>query len=282
VDTASSWSSPTPAARSTKATFQGSGGDQLAARVDLPAGQPVAFAVFAHCFTCSKNLAAASRIARRLIEHGLGVLRFDFTGLGSSEGEFANTNFSSNVEDLVRAAAWLRDSYQPPRLLVGHSLGGAAALAAASRLPEINAVATIGAPFDPSHLSRLFPPDVLDRLQRDGAADVRLAGRTFRVARDLLDDVRDVRLVDHIRDLQRALLVLHSPRDEVVDIDHARRIFEVARHPKSFVSLDDADHLLTKRHDADYVASVLAAWAGRYLPTNNALDTTSHRQPGRA
>ena len=141
-------------------------------------------------------------------------------------------------------------------------------------------MATIGAPFDPSHLSHLFPPDVLDRLHRDGTAEVRLAGRTFRVRRDLLDDARDVRLVDDIRDLRRALLVLHSPRDEVVDIDHARRIFDVARHPKSFVSLDDADHLLTRRHDADYVAAVLAAWAGRYLPTNNAPDTTSRRHPG--
>src|SRR4051794_38993024 len=197
-----------------KATFTGGGGQELAARLDLPAGTVRAFALFAYCFTCGKDGLAARRIAGGLAAQGVGVLRFDFTGLGSSEGEFANTNFSSNVEDLVRAAAWLRGSHQPPRLMVGHSLGGTAALAAASRLPEVNAVATIGAPFDPSHLSHLFPPNVLDRLQRDGTADVRLAGRTFRVRRDLLDDVRDVRLVDHIRDLQRALLVLHSPRDE--------------------------------------------------------------------
>ena len=263
-------------ARSTKASFKGSGGEELAARLDLPAGRPTAFAVFAHCFTCSKDLAAASRIAGGLVEQGLGVLRFDFTGLGSSEGEFANTNFSSNVEDLVRAAAWVRDSHEPPRLLVGHSLGGAAILAAATQLPEVTAVATIGAPFDPSHLVHLFPSDVLSRLEQEGHADVRLAGRSFRIRRQLLDDICGVRMADHISHLRRALLVLHSPRDELVDVDHARRIFEAAHHPKSFVSLDDADHLLTNRRDADYVASVLGAWTRHYLPTyDTSLGTTA-------
>ena len=226
--------------------------------------------MFAHCFTCSKDLAAATRIARGLVEHGLGVLRFDFTGLGSSEGEFANTNFSSNVEDLVRAASWLGDAHQLPSVLVGHSLGGAAVLAAASRLPEVSAVATIGAPFDPAHLAHLFPPDVLNRLAAAGEAEVQLAGRAFRVRRQFLDDIREVRLAEHIRGLRRALLIFHSPRDEVVSVDDARRIFEAARHPKSFVSLDDADHLLTNRRDAEFVASVLGAWARRYLPTGEA------------
>lgn len=257
----------------TKVTFTGSGGDQLAARLDLPDGTPAAFVVFAHCFTCSKDIAAATRVSRGLIEHGFGVLRFDFTGLGSSEGEFANTNFSSNIEDLVLAAGWLRDHHRAPAILVGHSLGGAAVLAAASRIPEVTAVATIGAPFDPAHLTGLFPPATLARLQRDGEADVELAGRTFRVRRQLLDDLNAQRQTDAIRDLRRALLVFHAPGDQLVGIDNARRIFDAARHPKSFVSLDGADHLLTRPADADYVATVLAAWAVRYVPS--ATDTTT-------
>lgn len=250
----------------TPATFRGSGGDQLAARLDLPDGDPLAFALFAHCFTCSKDLAAASRISRGLADHGFGVLRFDFTGLGSSEGEFANTDFSSNVEDLVRAADWLRTNHQAPAVLIGHSLGGAAILAAASQVPEAVAVATIGAPFDPAHVTELFPPAVRDQLERDGVADVQLAGRTFQVRRQLLDDLDAQNQTVAIRGLRRALLVFHSPIDQVVDVDNARQIFEAARHPRSFVSLDGADHLLTRRADAVYVAAVLSAWASRYLP----------------
>ena len=248
------------------ATFIGSRGDELAARLDLPDGAPRAFALFAHCFTCSKDLAAATRISRGLADRGFGVLRFDFTGLGSSEGEFANTDFSSNIGDLVLASDWLREHHEAPSVLVGHSLGGAAVLAAASLVPETVAVATIGAPFDPAHVIELFPATVRDQLQRDGEADVQLAGRTFRVRQQLLDDLGAQNLTDAIRSLRRALLVLHSPVDEIVDVDNARRIFEAARHPRSFVSLDGADHLLTRRTDAAYVADVLSAWASRYLP----------------
>jgi putative redox protein len=233
--------------------------------LDLPEGEPVAFALFAHCFTCSKDIAAASRISRGLVGQGFGVLRFDFTGLGASGGEFANTTFSSNVEDLVRAASMLRDRYQAPALLVGHSLGGAAVLAAVPSIPEVAAVATIGAPFDPGHITHLFPPHTLAELERVGEADVQLAGRTFRVHRQLLDDANAHNLAHTLARLGRALLVFHSPTDEIVDVDNARRIFEAARHPKSFVSLAGADHLLARAEDADYVATVLAGWASRYL-----------------
>lgn len=260
-----------------KVTFAGSAGDQLAARLDLPDGTPAAFVVFAHCFTCSKDLAAATRISRGLVEHGFGVLRFDFTGLGSSEGEFANTNFSSNIDDLVLAAGWLRAHHRAPAILVGHSLGGAAVLAAASRIPEVTAVATIGAPFDPSHLTGLFPPATLARVEADGEAEVELAGRTFRVRRQLLEDLSSQRQADAICDLRRALLVFHAPGDQLVGVENARRIFDAARHPKSFVSLDGADHLLTRPVDAAYVATVLAAWAVRYLSSETATAAQHER-----
>ena len=250
---------------SLRVSFPGSAGDDLAARLDLPGGEPVAFALFAHCFTCSKDIAAATRISRGLVAQGFGVLRFDFTGLGASGGEFANTTFSSNVEDLVRAAAMLRDRHRAPALLVGHSLGGAAVLAAAPSIPEVTTVATIGAPFDPGHITHLFPPDTLAELACVGEADVELAGRTFRVRRQLVDDANAQSLTQILAGLDRALLVFHSPTDGIVDVDNARQIFEAARHPKSFVSLDGADHLLTRAEDAAYVATVLAAWARRYL-----------------
>lgn len=246
-------------------SFEGSAGDRLDARLDLPNGDPIAFALFAHCFTCSKESIAATHIARGLVERGIGVLRFDFTGLGLSEGEFANTNFSSNVEDLVRAAGMLRDRYAAPKLLVGHSLGGAAVLAAASEIPEAVAVATIAAPFDPAQVVNLLPVDAVAELDRSGEVTVDLGGRSFSIRRQLLDDVNAQNLTEALRGLRRALLVFHAPHDELVDVDNARRIFEVAKHPKSFISLDNADHLLTERADATYVAEVLAAWASRYL-----------------
>ena len=264
---------------STSVSFPGSAGDDLAARLDLPEGEPVAFALFAHCYTCSKDIAAASRISRGLVDRGFGVLRFDFTGLGASGGEFANTTFSSNVEDLVRAAAMLRDRYQAPALLVGHSLGGAAVLAAAPSIPEVGAVATIGAPFDPGHITHLFPPHTLAELEHAGEADVQLAGRTFRVRRQLLDDANAQNLTHTLARLGRALLVFHSPTDEIVDVDNARRIYEAARHPKSFVSLDGADHLLTHTEDANYVATVLAGWASRYLSAPATAHTDHTDQP---
>ncbi|MGH9031990.1 MAG: bifunctional alpha/beta hydrolase/OsmC family protein [Acidimicrobiia bacterium] len=245
-------------------SFEGSAGDQLAARLDLPDGDPVAYALFAHCFTCSKEIPAATQITRGLVDHGIGVLRFDFTGLGASEGDFATTNFSSNVEDLVRAADMLRLRAAAPKVLVGHSLGGAAVLAAAARVPEAVAVVTIGAPFQPAEMTRLFPADVLSELERSGEATVEISGRSFPVRRQLLEDADAHDLTDAIRHLNRALLVFHAPSDELVDVENAQRILDVAHHPKSFVSVDNADHLLTRRSDAVYVAQVLAAWVSRY------------------
>jgi putative redox protein len=244
--------------------FPGSLGATLAARLDTPPVPPAAYALFAHCFTCSKDSLAASRISAALTVRGIAVLRFDFTGLGGSEGDFANTNFSSNVADLVAAASWLRERHAAPRLLIGHSLGAAAVLAAAREIPEAAAVATIGAPFEPAHVRQLVAP-ALSAIEAEGEATVELAGRAFRIKRQFLDDIgsRDNR--EAIASLRTALLIFHSPRDATVSIDNAAQIYAAAKHPKSFVSLDDADHLLTRREDAEYVAAVLAAWAGRYL-----------------
>jgi alpha/beta superfamily hydrolase len=249
---------------SKRVTFEGHGGCTLAARLDLPAAPPKAYAIFAHCFTCSKDLFAAGRIAAELNGQGIAVLRFDFTGLGSSEGDFGNTNFSSNVEDLVRAAAWLRAEHAAPQLLVGHSLGGAAVLAAAREIPEVVAVATIGAPADTEHLAELFVDD-LGTIERDGEATVQLAGRTFTIRRQLLDDLAEHEIVACAAGLDAALLVLHSPIDNTVGIEHAARIYQAAKHPKSFVSLDDADHLLSRHVDAEFAARMIGAWAERYL-----------------
>lgn len=250
--------------RSEKVTFLGSRNVTLAARLDLPAAEPSAYALFAHCFTCSKDIFAAARISGALAEQGIAVLRFDFTGLGSSEGEFANTNFTSNVEDIVAAARFLRDSYKAPKLLVGHSLGGTAVLAAAPHIAEAVGVATVNAPCDPTHVAQLLRP-ALPQIEAAGEADVTIGGRPFRVRQQFLDDLAGQNLGGIIHNLGKALLVFHAPKDQIVDIDNARRIFEAARHPKSFVSLDDADHLLTRKADAVYVATVLAAWATRYL-----------------
>ncbi|MFG0318022.1 MAG: alpha/beta fold hydrolase [Planctomycetota bacterium JB042] len=249
---------------SEKVVFPNGRGDELAARLDRPAGTPRAVALFAHCFTCSKDLPASARIARALAERGVAVLRFDFTGLGGSEGEFANERFSSNVDDLVAAAAHLRATIGAPALLVGHSLGGAAVLAAARRIDEVRAVATIAAPADPAHVKHLFSGD-LSSIERDGEAEVDIGGRSFRVRREFLDDLDAQNLGEELGALGKALLVMHSPLDRVVGIDDARRIYEAARGVKSFVSLDDADHLLSDRRDAEYAAEVLAAWASRYV-----------------
>jgi putative redox protein len=248
-----------------RATFPGSSGDDLAARLELPDGSVRAFALFAHCFSCSKDMLAARRIASGLATAGVAVLRFDFTGLGSSEGDFANTDFSSNVEDLIRAANYLRSNYEAPVILIGHSLGGAAALAAAERIPEAKAVVTISAPADVAHVLGQLGGS-LDLIRSEGEAEVTLAGRPFRIRRSFVEDAEMQRLEENIRTLGKALLVLHSPRDEVVGIDNASRIFLAARHPKSFISLDDADHLLSRPQDASYAAGVIAAWAARYIP----------------
>jgi len=249
--------------QSRRLEFPGSHGAPLAARLDLPDGTPSAYALFAHCFTCGKDVAAAATISRALAGFGVAVLRFDFTGLGQSGGDFGNTDFSSNVEDLVRAADHLRDHFAAPTILIGHSLGGAAVLAATHRVPEVRAVATIGAPAHPGHVLHLLGHDRAE-IERSGQAEVCLAGRTFRIRREFLDDIAEQPQAGRIRRLGAALLVLHSPTDEIVGVDNARRIFDGARHPKSFIAIDGADHLLTNRADATFVATALAAWASRY------------------
>lgn len=249
--------------RSEKITFEGNQGS-LAARLDSPAGKPRAYALFAHCFTCSKDIFAASRIAGALAERGIAVLRFDFTGLGASDGEFANTNFSSNIGDLLKAAEYLRSAHQAPALLIGHSLGGAAVLAAAGDIAECRCVATIGAPYDPEHVKENFRCKI-NEIEEYGEAEVELAGRSFRIQKQFLEDLAIHDQEKRIGALRKALMVLHAPRDEVVGIDSAAQIYAAAKHPKSFVALDGADHLLTRRSDAEYVAAMISAWAGRYL-----------------
>ncbi len=251
--------------KSEKATFTGAGGDALAARLESPAGEVRAYALFAHCFTCSKDIFAASRIAAALASNGIATLRFDFTGLGASGGDFANTDFSSNVGDLIAAADWLRAERAAPSILIGHSLGGAAVLAAAGAVEEAAGVVTIGAPSDPGHVAHLFRDDIA-AIERDGEAEVTIAGRPFRIRRQFLDDIQGQRLRDRVAALRKALLVMHAPLDRTVGIDNAAEIFQAARHPKSFISLDSADHLLTRREDAVYAAEVVAAWASRFLP----------------
>ncbi|HIC80385.1 MAG TPA: alpha/beta fold hydrolase, partial [Kiloniellaceae bacterium] len=252
------------AMKSEKLTFPGAGGEMLAARLELPAGPPRAYALFAHCFTCTKDIFAAARIAGALAEQGIAVLRFDFTGLGASEGDFANTNFSSNVGDLVRAADYLRETRQAPKLIIGHSLGGAAVLAAAGQVPEAVAVATIGAPAEPAHVAHHFT-EAREEIEAAGEAEVLLVGRPFRIKKQFLEDIEAQRLEAAIAGMKKALIVFHAPRDQTVGIDNAGKIFTAAKHPKSFVSLDDADHLLSRKEDAIYVAEVLGAWAARYL-----------------
>ncbi|MFW2586687.1 alpha/beta fold hydrolase [Sagittula sp. SSi028] len=245
-------------------TFTGHAGDPLAARLDLPSGPHLATALFAHCFTCGKDIHAARRIAERLCAMGIAVLRFDFTGLGHSGGEFANTTFQTNVEDLVLAAQYLGARDMAPDLLIGHSLGGAAVIRAAEHIPQARAVVTIGAPFDPSHVKATFA-GALRKISADGQAEVDLGGRPFTIGKALVDDLAQHDLGPVLRKMQPALLVMHAPMDAVVDIDNATRIFTAARHPKSFVTLDDADHLVSRKTDAEYAANVIAAWAQRYI-----------------
>ncbi len=249
---------------SAKLIFPGSSGEALAARLDTPPGAPRAYALFAHCFTCSKDIFAAARISEALVERGFAVLRFDFTGLGASEGEFANTNFSSNVEDLISAAVFLRENHAAPEILIGHSLGGAAVLAAARGVPEAKAVATIGAPADAAHVVHNFGAK-LEEIESAGVAVVKLAGRDFTIKKQFLEDLEAQSVEERVAKMGKALLLFHAPRDQVVGIENAAAIFQAAKHPKSFISLDDADHLLSRRSDAVYVADVLSAWASRYI-----------------
>ena len=264
-----------------KLTFDNDQGDQLAARLDLPVdGEPIAYALFAHCFTCSKNLKAVANISRALTRQGIAVLRFDFTGLGESEGDFADTNFSSNIDDLVAAAVFLEENHEAPSILVGHSLGGAAVLQAAHRLGTVKAVATIGAPYDPQHIEHLFEQS-LGEIEHRGEATVNIGGRPFSVKKQFIDDLRDQRATDNIAALKRPLLIFHSPVDLIVGVENAALIFKAARHPKSFISLDHADHLLSDTSDSEYVGSVLAAWAGKYIgapqPDRKHLDLTDNQ-----
>jgi putative redox protein len=244
--------------------FTGSEGQQLAAALDTPDGAIRAYALFAHCFTCGKDVLAAKRIAVTLAAKGIAVLRFDFTGLGSSEGDFANSTFSSNVADLVRAADHLRETRAAPAILIGHSLGGAAILAAAGQIPDAKAVVTIAAPSDPAHVTHLFK-DRIEDIRTHGEVEVSLAGRPFRIKREFLDDIAEHSLMAEVARLRKAVLIMHSPTDDTVGIDNATHIFVAARHPKSFVSLAGADHLLTGKLDAAYVADVITAWAERYI-----------------
>ncbi|HEY9447638.1 MAG TPA: alpha/beta fold hydrolase [Burkholderiales bacterium] len=243
--------------------FPATQGHALAARLDTPAGEPRAYAIFAHCFTCSKDSKAAAYIGQALTAHGIAVLRFDFTGLGMSGGDFAESNFSSNIDDVVCAARYLEAHYAAPQIMVGHSLGGAAVLAAAGRIPQARAVATIGAPYDPRHVEHLLKNK--DDLIAKGEATVDIGGRPFRMRRQFLEDLERYDPSKTVGTLGKALLIMHAPRDTVVSIDNAAKIFTAAKHPKSFVSLDDADHLLTKAEDAAYAAEVLGAWSSRYL-----------------
>ncbi|MES0860854.1 bifunctional alpha/beta hydrolase/OsmC family protein [Ruegeria sp. SCPT10] len=246
-------------------TFAGHDGGQLAARLDLPDGPVLATALFAHCFTCSKDIPAARRISARLAAMGIAVLRFDFTGLGHSEGEFSNTTFTSNVEDLIAAATYLAGRNMAPALLIGHSLGGAAVLRARAGIPSVKAVVTLGAPADPSHVSHHFE-QALTEIQQEGSAEVSLGGRPFRIGKAFVDDIAETALTPSVAELKAALLILHAPLDETVSIDNASTLFLAAKHPKSFVTLDDADHLITRAADAEYAADVIAAWVSRYVP----------------
>ena len=255
-----------------KFQFPGSDGQMLAASLDLPDGTPVAYALFAHCFTCGQNVLAAKRIAEGLAKHGIATLRFDFTGIGASEGEFANTTFSSNIGDLVLAADHLRKTRQAPSILIGHSLGGAAILAATPLIPEAKCVATVAAPSDPSHVTHWFKEQVPE-IREKGELEVSLAGRPFRIKREFLDDIAEHKLTQTVAKLHKPLLLFHSPTDNTVGIDNATHLFVAAKHPKSFISLTGADHLLSQRRDAVYVADMIAAWAMRYLDAPPAVET---------
>ncbi len=257
-----------------KASFENKEGQVLAGLLETPAGETRAYALFAHCFTCSKDIAAASHITRGLAQKGVAVLRFDFTGLGNSDGDFANTNFSSNLQDLVQAASYLKDNYAAPTMIIGHSLGGAAVLAAAHLIDSIKAVVTIGAPATAHHVEHLFC-GAKDEILEQEQATVELAGRQFTIKKQFLEDINTYNDIEHIAKLGKALLVFHSPIDDTVSIDEAAKIYTAARHPKSFISLDKADHLLSRREDSEYVSNVIASWAARYLDLGNASEENS-------
>jgi putative redox protein len=262
-----------------KVTFENDDGQVLSGLMALPETPPRAYALFAHCFTCSKNLKAATNIARALVDSGIAVLRFDFTGLGQSEGDFADTNFSSNVNDLLAAVRFLDDHYRAPDILVGHSLGGTAVLQAAADVPSAVAVATIGSPSDPDHVRHLFS-EAEETLRDTGVAEVDLGGRPFTIKRQFLDDLERHELPETIKSLRKALLILHAPLDDIVEIQNASELFARALHPKSFISLDKADHLLSREEDSRYAGHVLAAWASRYVEAGSAAAETGELDAG--
>jgi len=248
-----------------KVQFKNANGYTLSARLEFPPdSHPYAFAIFAHVFTGNKNLSATRHISRALTQHGIGVLRFDFTGLGESEGDFSDTNFTSNVDDLLAAAKYLEENYEAPRILIGHSLGGAAVIFAASQLDSIQAVATIGAPSEPEHVMHLLQGKIED-IEKSGVANVSIGGRNFTIKKQFLDDLRSKDMFKILRDLKKPILVLHSPQDNVVEIENAAKIYRAAFHPKSFVSLDGADHMLSKKGDAAYAGDLVASWMARYV-----------------
>ncbi|OAV44214.1 alpha/beta fold hydrolase [Lewinella sp. 4G2] len=264
--------------KSSRITFPNGRGQELSARIEQPVNrEPFAWAVFAHCFTCSSSLAAVRNISRALNQAGFGVLRFDFTGLGSSEGAFVDTNFTTNISDLLAAAEWLGEHYLSPALLVGHSLGGAAVLCAAHRLNSVKAVATIGAPFTPAHVSDHFKEE-LATIVTEGSATVDIGGRPFRIAKQFLEDLEAHRVEEKIKELDAALLFLHSPQDRTVPIEEAAKLYQAAHHPKSFVSLDGADHLLSEEADAHYAGNVIAGWSARYIIAPAAAPLRSKKQ----
>lgn len=261
-----------------KVNFTNAEGQQLVGRLELPINQhPHNFVIFAHCFTCNKNLSAVKNISRELTANGFGVLRFDFTGLGESDGDFENTNFSGNVDDLISASNYLKENYTAPTLLIGHSLGGAAAIFAAAEIESVKAVATVGAPSNPKHVQHLIQSSV-DEIKTTGQANVNIGGRPFTIKKQFLDDIETKSLPDVAKNLRKALLVMHSPQDTTVGIENAEAIYIAAKHPKSFVSLDGADHLLMKKEDSIYVGNVIATWAKRYvsIPKTETL-STSHQ-----
>ena len=250
--------------KSERIEFIGHDGSKLAARLDLPVGKPAAYALFAHCFTCSKDIPATRRIAQRLASLGIAVLRFDFTGLGHSDGEFANTGFSSNVQDLLLAVDYLRQYHQAPQLLIGHSLGGAAILAVAGQVEEAKAVVTLGSPADPAHVLHNFSHQVSE-ICHEGEAEVQLGGRNFTIKRQFIDDIAGQSLQESVGELRKALLVMHAPLDETVSLDNAAQLFQMAKHPKSFITMDSADHLLSRAEDAEYAAEMISTWVQRYI-----------------
>ncbi len=264
--------------KTVKIQFKNKTGLQLSAKLELPLdNNPKAYALFAHCFTCNKNLSAVTNISRALTAEGIGVLRFDFTGLGESEGDFADTNFSSNVEDLVEAARFLETNYNAPQLIIGHSLGGAAVLHAATKLPSVEAVITIGAPSSPPHVQHLLQSS-LEEIKEKGEAKVFLAGRPFTIKKQFLEDLEGTKMKNVVERLGRALLILHSPQDNTVSIDNAAEIYGMARHPKSFVTLDKADHLLSRKEDSLYVGQLIASWSKRYVSLDNEDTLSTDKQ----